>query len=115
MQKDNLYSGVSDKSLQRRFTQLNTNIKRQTCQSFSHSYAVINKIVFNCVLSMAKEPVSETAVGRPCHKRGPCPTTGKDRSPAAVSDRSSNRRPELVDRSRRLVAADESGRMYSLM
>jgi len=40
-------------------------------------------------LKMAKEPADVIEVGRLFHKRGPA--TAKDRSPAAVFDRGTNR------------------------
>jgi len=40
---------------------------------------------------MAKEPADVIEVGRLFHKR--VPVTAKDRSPAAIFDRSTNRRP----------------------
>jgi len=58
---------------------------------------------------MAKEPGDVIEVGRLFHKRGPA--TAKDRSPVAVFDRGTNRRPELVERSCRLAVADDGGRM----
>jgi len=48
-------------------------------------------------------------VGGLFHKRGP--ETAKDRCPAAVFDRGTNRRPELVDRRCRLAVADDGDRM----
>jgi len=58
---------------------------------------------------MAKEPADVIEVGRLFYKRGPA--TAKDRSPAAVFDRGTNRRPELVERRCRLAVADDGGRM----
>jgi len=54
---------------------------------------------------MAKEPVDVIEVGRLFHKRGP--KTADDRSPAAVFERGTNRRPDLVDRRCRLAVADD--------
>jgi len=58
---------------------------------------------------MAKEPADVIEVGRQFHKRGPA--TVKDRCPAAVFDRGTNRRPELVEHRCRLAVADGGGRM----
>jgi len=81
-------------------TELTENVNN-TCQS----YAVLNKNFFNCFLKMAKQPADLIEVGRLFHKRG------KDRSPAAVFDRGTDRRPELVERRCRLAVADDGGRM----
>jgi len=48
-------------------------------------------------------------VDRLFHKRGPA--TAKDQSLAAVFDRGTNRRPELVDRRCRLAIVDDGGRI----
>jgi len=87
-----------------RKTELTENV-HNTCQS----YAVLNKNVFNCFLKMVKELADVIEVGRLFHKREPA--TAKDRSPAAVFDRGTNRRPELVDRRCRLAVADDGGWM----
>jgi len=52
---------------------------------------------------MAKVSADVIEVGRLSHKRGPA--TARDRSPAAVFDRGTNRRPELVERRCRLAVA----------
>jgi len=52
-------------------------------------------------LKMAKEPADVIQVGRLFHNRGPA--TAKNRSLAAIFDRGTKRRPELVDRRCRLA------------
>jgi len=73
------------------------------------SYTVLDKNVFNCFLKMVKEPADVIEVGRLFHERGPA--TAKDRYPAAVFDRGTNRRLELVERRCRLAVADDGCRM----
>jgi len=69
-----IYSGVSDKSLRSRFTEVTENINN-TCQSY---VVLIKKSLQLFFLKMAKEPADVIEVGRLFHKRGPA--TAKDRS-----------------------------------
>jgi len=89
-------------------TELTENVNN-TCQS----YAVLNKNVFNSFFENG-QGACRCDRGRQTVPLCSCcfgPTTAKDRSPAAVFDRGTNRRPELVERRCRLAVADDGGRM----
>jgi len=66
------------------------------------------RMSLNVFLKTARESADVAEAGRLFHKSGPA--TPKDRYPAAVIERGTDRRPKLFDRKRRLEAAD-GGRM----